>query len=495
VIRRRPGARVPAAALLLVMLGACEDPLSFRNRERLVVMPAEAEIMVRDTVWLEATVYDRRGRIQPDAEVRWSRSGDELNEQGSSHPVHVWNRRRVASMGPGEVRFEARSGHVADSAVVRMRHHEIHLRDTLHAYFSTTCGLDRDGYAWCWGNQVSTPFPLSHDHVFATLDVGTTISCGLDPDGHAWCWGNLVTLPASQVGPTPNRVDTDRRFTEIVVSTFICARTAEGEVYCWGGDIYGETGNPEPVQHCVILGVLLPCAPLPTLAAEGRRFERIAVGIAFACGLDGDGDVWCWGRNQDHRLGQVAEDDCEQTYGGTAPCSRRPLRVPGLPPVRDLALGGAFACALDMDGEAHCWGHNGYGELGDGSGGDPVGPVRVAGGLRFHSITLGIEHACGLLEDGAVRCWGSAQYGQTGTTGQPCLHGSHPVPCEPVPALAADGMRFRTLTAGGWHTCGTAADDGLPYCWGHNHVGQLGSGDRTYPSDHRPSPVLGVLPP
>jgi alpha-tubulin suppressor-like RCC1 family protein len=504
MIRPRAASPLAAGAFFLVALGACEDPLSFVNRERLVVTPAEREIMVGDTVWLEATVYDRRGRIQPDVEIRWSWSGDVLNQNARSHPTFVWNLRNVLAMGPGEVRHEARSGDLADSAVVRARHHELRLRDTLSAAGSSTCGLDLDGHAWCWGSHqheieggsaaglMSTPFPISRDHVFATLEAGT-MDCGLDSEGEAWCWGHLTTVPGTPMH-VPTRVDTDRRFTEIVASSFICARTAEGEVYCWGGDIYGETGNPEPVQHCVILGVLLPCAPLPTLAAEGRRFELIRVGGAFACGLDDNADVWCWGLNSDHRLGQAAEDDCDQVYGGAAPCSRRPLRVPGLPPIRDLALGGAFACALDMDGEAHCWGHNGYGELGDGSGGDPIGPVRVAGGLRFRSITLGGRHACGLLDDGTVWCWGSAGRGQTGTTGQPCLHGSAPTPCEPVPALALEGMRFRTIAAGGLHNCGTAADDGLPHCWGHNASGQLGRGDRTILVDHRPAPVLGVLP-
>jgi hypothetical protein len=91
----RPSARLTVGALLL-MLAACEDPLSFRNRERLVVMPAEREIMVGDTMWIEATVYDRRGRVQPGVEIRWSRSGDVLNQTSRAEPDFVWSRPQKA---------------------------------------------------------------------------------------------------------------------------------------------------------------------------------------------------------------------------------------------------------------------------------------------------------------------------------------------------------------------------------------------------------------
>jgi hypothetical protein len=40
-------------------------------------------------------------------------------------------------------------------------------------------------------------------------------------------------------------------------------------------------------------------------------------------------------------------------------------------------------------------------------------------------------------------------------------------------------MRFRTVVAGGSFTCGIATTDSLTYCWGHNHLGQLGDGTTT----------------
>src|SRR5216110_2256484 len=43
-----------------------------------------------------------------------------------------------------------------------------------------------------------------------------------------------------------------------------------------------------------------------------------------------------------------------------------------------------------------------------------------------------------------------------------------------VPAPVAGGLRFTTVSAGRFHTCGLATDS-TAYCWGSNGWGQLGS--------------------
>jgi hypothetical protein len=53
------------------------------------------------------------------------------------------------------------------------------------------------------------------------------------------------------------------------------------------------------------------------------------------------------------------------------------LPVPGLPAVASLAVGATHACALGRDGEVYCWGHNFFGQLGDGTRDQQHGVVRV----------------------------------------------------------------------------------------------------------------------
>ncbi len=65
-----------------------------------------------------------------------------------------------------------------------------------------TCGLRTNGTAWCWGHsavgQLGTGFgaPDAYQPVavlgkidFVSISVGFSHTCGVDRDGVAWCWG------------------------------------------------------------------------------------------------------------------------------------------------------------------------------------------------------------------------------------------------------------------------------------------------------------------
>ena len=46
-----------------------------------------------------------------------------------------------------------------------------------------------------------------------------------------------------------------------------------------------------------------------------------------------------------------------------------------------------------------------------------------------------------------------------------------------LPELVLGGLNFATVSAGDLHSCGETTDGKL-YCWGANHRGQLGSGNK-----------------
>jgi alpha-tubulin suppressor-like RCC1 family protein len=138
---------------------------------------------------------------------------------------------------------------------------------------------------------------------------------------------------------------------------------------------------------------------------------------------------------------------------------------PPLPGTERVSAGDGFACAIADQG-THCWGENGFGQLGNGSTSPSLLPAPVATG--FTSLSAGARHACGREPNGIVRCWGDGSDGQIGDGAQ--INRSLPT--------AGPGGPYQLVTTGGAHTCALAID-GAAFCWGANADGQLGNGTTT----------------
>src|SRR5439155_24488068 len=69
-------------------------------------------------------------------------------------------------------------------------------------------------------------------------------------------------------------------------------------------------------------------------------------------------------------------------------------------------------------GAAYCWGFNSGGQLGDGTTTDRFSPTPVAGGVTFAALSAGNNgaggHTCGVTTSGAAYCWGHNGNGQLG---------------------------------------------------------------------------------
>jgi alpha-tubulin suppressor-like RCC1 family protein len=192
--------------------------------------------------------------------------------------------------------------------------------------------------------------------------------------------------------------------------------------------------------------------------------QTVAAGLYHTCALDAAGAAWCWGVNDQGRLGD-----------GTTTARPSPVPVSGGITFASLTAGGAHTCGLDAAGRAWCWGSNGFGQVGDVTMRDerlePVAVGAPAGGspLTFSLVTAGWTHTCGLGTNGVAWCWGNNTSGQLGNL----------TPTEARrPTQVAGGLVFRTLSAEALHTCGVTSD-GRAYCWGNNDEGQLGTGSTT----------------
>ena len=149
--------------------------------------------------------------------------------------------------------------------------------------------------------------------------------------------------------------------------------------------------------------------------------------------------------------------------------------------VRRVAVAGERRCAQTADDSVVCWGKWGHVDrVHDGM----FMPEGVVGLPPVVTLAGGAGHACAVARDGAVYCWGRRTPAEAsddlGKVRIPVVRAER---IEGVPPLCE-------LAGGLYHMCGLGAD-GAVYCWGGNHYGQLGSGDRV---EHRDRAVR-TLPP
>ena len=155
-----------------------------------------------------------------------------------------------------------------DSAVPVKVYTAVALKDKnivlLSAGGNHTCAVDDKSLVYCWGEnslgQLGIGYETAH-YSPAPVDVsgvlkskkitaisnGDNTTCAIDEDGIAYCWGSTLgnELDKSSV---PEYVDMEtalkgRKFVSISVgSAHVCSIDDTGEVYCWGDSMYGQTG-------------------------------------------------------------------------------------------------------------------------------------------------------------------------------------------------------------------------------------------------------------
>jgi hypothetical protein len=161
--------------------------------------------------------------------------------------------------------------------------------------------------------------------------------------------------------------------------------------------------------------VLANAAPAATAAAQaGPAAAALASPGLFGWGEDNNGDLG----------------------NGTTGDYASPIAVALPAGVRQVSAGVNFSSAAVLsDGRVATWGHNDFGQLGDGTITDRYAPAVVPGLTGIIQVAAG-EHMLALDSAGRVWSWGLNSDGElgNGTTSQ--VRGSNPTPV-PVPGLTA----------------------------------------------------------
>jgi hypothetical protein len=274
--------------------------------------------------------------------------------------------------------------------------------------YGTTCVRHRGGGVSCWGanhlgqsgtgagDPVERPTRVAGLDDAVALAAGTNHACAVLADATARCWGENTyqalgdgaggqkSAPVTPKGLPPVRA--------IAAETFTCALGVDAGLWCWG------------MNH----------EPTPGRLGDGAG--AVSLGGLSGCFLR-DGQVWCWGWNGEGQLGGEATDE----HGA-------PRRVPGIEGAVDVAVGARWACAVDGEGAVRCWGARAGNATGfeaagclrdnspSGGGGAPAitrycpEPVAVPGLPPVAELDAGHHQTCALTrsEPAEVWCWGEA---------------------------------------------------------------------------------------
>lgn len=197
---------------------------------------------------------------------------------------------------------------------------------------------------------------------------------------------------------------------------------------------------------------------------SGVRWTDVTAGAFHSCGISREGNAFCWGSNTAGQLGT----------GSEIARALRPRRVSASALFSDIDAGLGHTCAVTEAGGVLCWGDNEFGQLGNGTDEDELGPVTVVREGSFVAVSAGGNHTCALDRAGRLACWGRNTNGQLGRAASEM---------ETIPRPVETDVRFGSVSAGGNHTCAVSID-AVVYCWGANRAGQLGVGsasDASFP--------------
>ena len=381
--------------------------------------------------------------------------------------------------------------------------------------------------------------PTEPSLCIADVALGRRFGCVLKMAGTVWCSGEnnagqlgfglagVTTATPMQVRDISTNVITDA--TAVATGRFhACAIRANGTVWCWGANESGQLGNGATAQSAAAVQVT------KTDATPLTGIVEIKAGFNHVCGRGANGQVFCWGANNENQLG----DGTTGSRSRAAPVLVAAAGAPFTGAV-ELSVGAGTGCIRRMNDEMWCWGKNNDGEIGDntaankpvpvqtgtakhiatslwstcrvntdssischgwnrgaafGLGSDdgfnqaanyimPVKSLTAAGGTPVTGVSkvaMG-SGLCAIMTDGSVRCSGDGNYGQNGTGAPRRVL---------TPVKHADGTPLTgvdRLVAKWPHVCAHKTT-GEWECWGRNAHGEFGDGtftNRGYPAPLR----------
>ena len=292
--------------------------------------------------------------------------------------------------------------------------------------------------------------------------------CGRTSQNNVWCWGSNGygvlgdgttndNYSPQEVSGLSNVIQISAGYTHACAVVDAGQNTGQGTISCWGNNSQGQAGSTGG-------GTVLSPA---SINGSISNFTQVSAGFELSCALTSTGEVYCWGAGSYGQLGNNATSDTDT-----------PVRVQNLPDIRQdpavqVTAGVETACARTSRGSIYCWGNNNRGQMANGSSsGIQQTAIAIPNPSRVNSWTdvdINVYTICAVADDATVYCWGENDDGQAGTGTDPT---TSPVRINTPAGSALSGIS--EVSAGFKHSCARSSSN--VFCWGKNDNGELGNG-------------------
>ena len=260
-----------------------------------------------------------------------------LDDKGD---VYCWGKNssyQAGVEGPEKVLIPVKVPHVENAIWLEANAHH-------------TCAAVRDGSLWCWGQ----PGPGQGRQL-------PKKETGVKPVRKVWIGANGAVCAGFSDGS--NCLSTVKGRDDSVQwlggKAHECLAFRDGHVECRGANSIGQLGNGSLEDSERRWSRV---EDLPTVRVTKRGAARVASGRTHTCAAVRSGDVYCWGGNKYGQLGSVSKTLCGGRKG--APCKTKAVKVAGVADALDVVSRYDHSCARLTNGQVTCWGHERYGVLG-----------------------------------------------------------------------------------------------------------------------------------
>jgi alpha-tubulin suppressor-like RCC1 family protein len=341
--------------------------------------------------------------------------------------------------------------------------------------------LKADGTVWAWGaswagqrgdgggGKVNQPVQVHHITNAVDISACWDFSLAATSDGSVWAWGNNNVRQLG-IGNTTTQYEPVRLTGISNVTSISCGREfsaavrSNGKVMAWGSNAWGQLGIGNTDEQTGLANVLGGLEKVKSIAAGGYHLLAIQA----------DGTIESWGRNWQGQLG----------LGNFTGHRALPEQVLNIDTAVMVDAGELHSVALLADGTVRTWGHNGDGQLGDGSSSNKHTPQDI-GLSGITTVSAGYNHNMAVSSDGSVDSWGWDANNQLGT-GELKMYQPYPVSVVSSDQQGLmnsvgrlDGMRRSPISMNHLHALALNTQGNVS-AWGYAHNAQLGEGTSGY---------------